>query len=437
MASWYRPGRMPIRPARRGRRHSAIASTRHFDAACRAPMLTREQSGMDEHGSRPRNRFWRRSPPCQAPTARRSPPTGKLSDIVVTDGKVFFSITVDAAHGAAMGARCASAPRPRCARCRACSRPWSRSRPNGRAAARAPARAERHRSAARGLRRPPPCRHGAGAPCARTAHGAGRHSRRRRDHRGRLRQGRRRQIDDRHQSRARLARPRPQGRRARCRHLRAVAAEAARHQASGRRRSAARGSSRSRATACTVMSIGFLDRGGDADDLARADGDVGADADAARGGVGHARRHGGRHAARHRRRAAHHGAAGAAQGRRHRLDAAGPGADRRAARHRHVPARQRAGARHRREHDYFICPHCGDALGYFRPRRRAARSRAARRAVPRRSAARTSRSARNPTPARRWSRPRRTAPHAKHLSATSPRGARRLSASQAARRRRS
>ena len=49
-------------------------------------------------------------------------------------------------------------------------------------------------------------------------------------------------------------------------------------------------------------------RGRDADDLARADGDVGADADAARGRVGHARRHGGRHAARHRRRAADHGA---------------------------------------------------------------------------------------------------------------------------------
>ena len=93
------------------------------------------------------------------------------------------------------------------------------------------------------------------------------------------------------------------------------------------------------------------DRGRDADDLARPDGDVGADADAARGGVGHARRDGGRHAARHRRRAAHHGAAGAARGRGDRLDAAGSRADRRAARHRDVQARQRAGARHRREHE--------------------------------------------------------------------------------------
>ena len=53
-------------------------------------------------------------------------------------------------------------------------------------------------------------------------------------------------------------------------------------------------------------------RGRHADDLARADGDVGADADAARGRVGHARRAGRRHAAGHRRRPADAGAAGAA-----------------------------------------------------------------------------------------------------------------------------
>ena len=67
-------------------------------------------------------------------------------------------------------------------------------------------------------------------------------------------------------------------------------------------------------------------RGGNADDLARPDGDVGAHPDAARSGVGHARRHGGRYAAGHRRRAAHHGAAGAAQRRGDRVDAAGSGA---------------------------------------------------------------------------------------------------------------
>ena len=85
-------------------------------------------------------------------------------------------------------------------------------------------------------------------------------------------------------------------------------------------------------------------RRGNADDLARAHGDVGNHPDAARSGVGQARRHGGRHASRYRRCPAHHGAAGAAERRGHRLDAAGPGVDRRAARRRHVQARQRAGA---------------------------------------------------------------------------------------------
>ena len=47
----------------------------------------------------------------------------------------------------------------------------------------------------------------------------------------------------------------------------------------------------------------------------------------------------------HRRRAAHDGAAGAAARRGDRLDAAGSRLDRCAARHRHVQARQRAGAR--------------------------------------------------------------------------------------------
>ena len=36
--------------------------------------------------------------PYLRPTGGRCPTTGKLSDIVVTDGKVFFSITVDAAR---------------------------------------------------------------------------------------------------------------------------------------------------------------------------------------------------------------------------------------------------------------------------------------------------------------------------------------------------
>ena len=49
-----------------------------------------------------------------------------------------------------------------------------------------------------------------------------------------------------------------------------------------------------------------------------------------------------------------------------RLDAAGSGADRRAARHRHVQAGQRAGARHRREHEHVHLPELRYALRYLR-----------------------------------------------------------------------
>ena len=44
--------------------------------------------------------------------------SGALSDVVATDGKVFFSITVDAAR-CRPGSRCASRPRRSCGRCRA------------------------------------------------------------------------------------------------------------------------------------------------------------------------------------------------------------------------------------------------------------------------------------------------------------------------------
>ena len=89
---------------------------------------------------------------------------------------------------------------------------------------------------------------------------------------------------------------------------------------------------------------GFPRRRGDADDLARADGHVGADADAARGRMGRTRRARRRHAARHRRRAADHGAAGAARRRGHRLDAAGSRADRRPQGAEHVQEGRRAAA---------------------------------------------------------------------------------------------
>ena len=107
-------------------------------------------------------------------------------------------------------------------------------------------------------------------------------------------------------------------------------------------------------------------RRGDADDLARADGDLGAHADAARGRLGRARRARRRHAARHRRRAAHHGAAGAARRRGHRLDAAGPRADRRAAsglamfRRVDVPVLGIV-----ENMSYFLCPHCGERTDIF------------------------------------------------------------------------
>ena len=58
-------------------------------------------------------------------------------------------------------------------------------------------------------------------------------------------------------------------------------------------------------------------------------------------------------------------AAGAAQGRRHRLHAQ-IRVDRWAARHRDALQGQCAGARHHREHErYFLCPHCGNRSDIF------------------------------------------------------------------------
>ncbi len=123
------------------------------------------------------------------------------------------------------------------------------------------------------------------------------------------------------------------------RHLRAVAAASAAsvRPAGNRRRTHAEADGGLRRQGHVD---GLPRRGGHADDLARPDGRLGAVADAARGRVGRARRAGRRHAARHRRRATHHGAAGAARRRDHRLDAAGPRADRRTQGPRHVPARR-------------------------------------------------------------------------------------------------
>ena len=128
-------------------------------------------------------------------------------------------------------------------------------------ARRAARRAGRRRRAARAAWRGPPPK--AGVP------GVERH------HRRRLRQGRRRQIHRRGQSRARPAGARPQGRHPRRRHLRPVDAAAARP---SRPPGVAR---RAHAEAAGALRAeGHVDRlprrGGDADDLARADGAVGA-----------------------------------------------------------------------------------------------------------------------------------------------------------------
>ena len=59
-----------------------------------------------------------------SPDGTPLPRTGTLSEVVAGDGKVFFSITVDAAEVKAWEP-CASAPRRPCARCRACNQPSS------------------------------------------------------------------------------------------------------------------------------------------------------------------------------------------------------------------------------------------------------------------------------------------------------------------------
>ena len=167
----------------------------------------------------------------RAPDGAPLPTTGTLSDIVASDGKVFFSISVDAAvvqawepvrkraeeavkaiPGVAVGDGGAD----------------RRAQGRRRGAARGPA------STAGGARRP---RARAATASSRADRRAGRDV----DHRGRLGQGRRRQVHHRGQSGARPARPRHEGRHARRRHLRAVAAEAARHprEAADRRRHAA------------------------------------------------------------------------------------------------------------------------------------------------------------------------------------------------------
>ena len=250
-----------------------------------------------------------------------------LSAITAADGKVFFSINVDAAE----------------------ARAWESVRAQAEAAVRAipgvtvamiALTAERKPGAASSPS-PGAARAATGAasasPCAWRAAGvgaqaaakpgvadvqAGGNSGRRRRHRGGLGQGRRRQVDHRAQSRAGPARSRPARRSARRRYLRPLGAAADRHSREAETERRPQDDS-DRA----LRSFHHVDRlpgrGRNRDDLARTDGDVGDHPDAARRGVGHARYSRGRHAARHRRRAADAGAERAAEGRGHHLDPAG------------------------------------------------------------------------------------------------------------------
>ncbi len=298
---------------------------------------------------------------------------GLVSDIFIADGKVFFSITVPAARAQEMEPLRAAAERVVKAIPGVAGAMVALTAEKKGGGMEAPV--QPRPSAARPLHPPlrlgrrPPARppH---APCSGLALvGQARRAGHRLDHRRRVRQGRRRQVHHRRQHRARARRQWAEGRRARRRHLRPVHAEAAEHP-----RQAADGRRQDPEADGELRPEGHVDglprRRGDADDLARADGHVGAVADAARGRVGRTRRARRRHAARHRRRAADHGAAGAACRRGHRLDAAGSGADRRAQGPEHVQEGRRAAVGHRREHELFHRARHRQALRHLRPWRR-------------------------------------------------------------------
>ncbi len=105
-----------------------------------------------------------------------------------------------------------------------------------------------------------------------------------------------------------------------------------------------------------IMSLGFLLREDEAVVWRGADGAERADSAAERHGVGAARHPGARHAARHRRRTTDDFSARAPARRRHRLDAAGHRADRRAQGPCDVRQDAGAGAGHRREHEHLRVP---------------------------------------------------------------------------------
>ena len=145
-----------------------------------------------------------------APDGRPLTATGKLSDIVATDGKVFLSITVDAAQvkiwehvrrSAENAVR--AVPGVQSVMIALTAERAGASRPSP-ASGGGPGRGKRAAttaSARAGRRATRSCGAGTGA----TAGRARRHSWRRRDHRGRFGQGWRRQIDGCDQSRAGVA----------------------------------------------------------------------------------------------------------------------------------------------------------------------------------------------------------------------------------------
>ena len=200
-------------------------------------------------------------------------------------------------------------------------------------------------------------------------------------HRDLERQGRRRQVDRRGESRRRARAAgcarRSHGRR----HLRAE------HPADDGRERAADGDQRAHHPARGARREGHQPRvshrSRPAGDLARSDRHEDHHAVPARRRVGDARLLHRRHAARHGRRAALARAGDAGHRRGDRHDAAGSVGRRRAARRQDVRARDRAGARHRREHELVRVSALRQAVADLRQRRRRAAGEGARAAAAR------------------------------------------------------
>jgi len=221
-----------------------------------------------------------------------------LSAITVTDGKVFFSINVDAVEARAWESVRAQAE----AAVRANSRRHRRDDcAHRRTQARCGAFAVTWRTGGTAAASPRPWRAAGVSTQAAAESGVadvetvGNSGCRGRD-RGGLGEGRCRQIDHGTQSGARPARSGLTRRSARCRHLWPVSAAADRHSREAEtRRQQENDSDR------TLWAFHHVDRlsgrGRHRDDLARADGDVGDHPNAARRRLGHARHSRGRHAA--------------------------------------------------------------------------------------------------------------------------------------------